>query len=109
MFEDEATFGRISDWCRCWCRFPQRPLVRKMISRQYTYVFCAVSALDGQFDTLLLPQANTACMQLFVDEVARRHSQDNIIMVLNGAGWRTAHDLIAPPNNAVADATAIQS
>jgi transposase len=98
MFEDEATFGRISDCRRCWCRFPQRPLVRKMISRQYTYVFGAVSPLDGQFDTLLLPQVNAACMQLFLDEVAQRHSQDNIIMVLDGAGWHTAHDLIAPPN-----------
>jgi transposase len=66
--------------------------------RQYTHVFGAVSPLDGQFDSLILPQANTQCMQLFLDEVARRHSQDNIVMVLNGAGWHTAADLVAPAN-----------
>jgi transposase len=98
MFQDEARFGRISDCRRCWWRSPLRPLVRKMISRQYTYVFGAVSVLDGQLDTLVLPQANSECMQLFLDEVARRHSQDNIVMVLDGAGWHTAHELIAPPN-----------
>jgi transposase len=98
MFEDEARFGRISDCRRCWCGHRLRPLVRKMISRQYTYVFGAVSVLDGQLDTLVLPQANTVCMQLFLDEVAQRHSQDNIVMVLDGAGWHTADDLIAPAN-----------
>jgi len=59
MFQDEARFGRISDCRRCWCRRPVRPLVQKMISRQYTYVFGAVSPLDGQFDTLILPRADT--------------------------------------------------
>ena len=98
MFQDEARFGRISDCRRCWRRRRLRPLVRKMLSRQYTHVFGAVSALDGQFDTLVLPQADTACMQLFLDEVARRHSQDNIIMVLDGAGWHTAGGLIEQPS-----------
>jgi len=98
MFQDEARFGRISECRRCWCRRPVRPLVRKMLVRQYTYVFGAVSPLDGQFDTLLLPQVDTACMQLFLDEVARRHAGDNIVMVLDGAGWHTANDLRAPAN-----------
>lgn len=98
MFQDEARFGRISDCRRCWCRRPVRPLVRKMLSRQYTYVFGAVSPLDGQLDTLLLPQVDTACMQLFLDEVASRHPDDNIVMVLDGAGWHTANALHEPPN-----------
>jgi len=98
MFQDEARFGRISDCRRCWSRHPVRPMVRKMLSRQYTYVFGAVSPLDGQFDTLLLPQANTECMQLFLDEVAQRHRSENIVMVLDGAGWHTAQDLRTPPN-----------
>jgi transposase len=98
MFQDEARFGRITDCRRCWCRHPVRPLVRKMISRQYTCVFGAVSPLDGQFDTLMLPQVNTAWMQVFLDEVARRHQDQNIVMVLDGAGWHTAHDLAVPAN-----------
>jgi len=98
MFQDEARFGRISDCRRCWCRRPVRPLVKKMISRQYTYVFGAVSPLDGQFDTLILPRADTSCMQLFLDEIAQRHSQDNIVMVLDGARWHTTGKLTTPAN-----------
>jgi len=98
MFQDEARFGQISDCRRCWCPRPVRPLVRKMFSRQYTYVFGAVSPLDGQFDTLILPRADTACMQLFLDEVAQRHAADNIIMVLDGAGWHASSTLVVPPN-----------
>jgi transposase len=98
MFQDEARFGRISDCRRCWCRRPVRPLVRKMLSRQYTYVFGAVSPVDGQFDALLLPQVTTQCMQLFLDEVASRHPDDNIVMVLDGAGCHVATDLCEPAN-----------
>jgi len=50
------------------------------------------------FDTLILPRADTACMQLFLDEVAQRHHQDNIVMVLDGAGWHTTGKLTAPVN-----------
>lgn len=67
-----------------------------MLSRQYTYVFGAVSPMDGQFDSLILPQVDTACMQLFLDEVAARHPEDNIVMVLDGAGWHTCNELAAP-------------
>ena len=98
MFQDEARFGRISDCRRCWCRRPHRPLVRKMLSRQYTYVFGAVSPMDGHLDSLILPQADTACVQLFLDEVASRHPEDNIVMVLDGAGWHTCNALLAPAN-----------
>jgi hypothetical protein len=44
---------------------------------------------DGLFDTLVLPQVDTPCMQLFLDEVAACHGDDNTIMVLDGADWHT--------------------
>jgi transposase len=27
-----------------------------------------------------------------------RHQDDNIVMIVDGAGWHTAHDLTVPPN-----------
>ena len=98
MFQDEARFGRISDCRRCWCRRPLRPMVKKMLSRQYIYAFGAVSPKDGVLDTLVLPQVDTPCMQLFLDEVAVRHANDNIVMVLDGAGWHTSNALRPPAN-----------
>ena len=55
MFQDEARFGRISDVRHCWDKKPSRPMVRAMLTQQYTYAYGAVSPLDGRFDSLILP------------------------------------------------------
>ena len=47
-------------------------------------------------DSLILPHVNGQCMQVFIDEVAARHPDDRIVMVLDGAGW---HQGIQPPIN----------
>ena len=98
MFQDEARFGRISDVRRCWAPFPMRPLCRAMLTHEYTYAYGAVDIVSGEFDSLILPHVNTDCMQLFLDEVAARHPQSRIIMVIDGAGWHRSLALKAPPN-----------
>ena len=87
MFQDEARFGRISDVRHCWQKKPHRPVVKAMVTQQYVYAYGAISPADGRFDSLILPQVNGKCMQLFLDEVARRYPDENIVMVLDGAGW----------------------
>ena len=86
MFQDEARFGRISQTRYCWCPKPLRPLTQAMVTQEYTYAYAAVSPADGVLDTLILPSVNCACMQVFLDEVARRHPDENILMVVDGAG-----------------------
>lgn len=98
MFQDEARFGRISDTRRCWCPKPVRPLCQAMVTQEYTYAYGAVSIIDGQFDTLILPHVNGQCMQLFLDEVAQRHPDDRIVMVMDGAGWHQSGSLALAPN-----------
>ena len=92
MFQDEARFGRISDTRYCWCRRPARPLVSAMVTQQYTYAYGAVSPRDGRFDSLILPQVNSRCMQIFFDEIVNRYPDDNVVMVLDGAGWHKSND-----------------
>jgi transposase len=46
--------------------------------------------------SLVLPEVNAELMSLFLAEVARRHPKDFILMVLDGAGWHKAGDLIIP-------------
>jgi transposase len=97
MFQDEARFGRISDTRYCWAKKPMRPMVQAMVIQQYTYAYGAISPVDGKFDSLVLQQVNGKCMQMFINEVASRYPKENIVMVLDGAGWhRTAFTL--PPN-----------
>jgi transposase len=98
MFQDEARFGRISDTRYCWARRPMRPLVKAMLTHQYTYAYGAVSPLDGRFDSLVLPHVNTECMQLFLTEVAKRYLTENIIMVVDGAGWHRSKSFALPEN-----------
>lgn len=98
MFQDEARFGRISDTRRCWCPRPIRPLAQAMVTQQYAYAYAAVSVSDGVLDTLILPQVNSECMQLFLDEVATRHPKDRIAMILDGAGWHKSSTLKIPKN-----------
>ena len=93
MFQDEARFGRISDVRRCWDKKPSRPMVRAMMTQQYTYAYGAVSPVDGRFDSLILPLVNGECMQLFLNEISARYPDENIVMVLDGAGWHRSQEL----------------
>lgn len=98
MFQDEARFGRINDPRRCWAPEGIRPEVSAQIVREYTYLFGAVSPHDGALDTLVLPEVNAETMSIFLDEVSQRHPNQYILMVLDGAGWHRALDLVIPKN-----------
>lgn len=98
MFQDEARFGRISDTRYCWARRPVRPVVKAMLTQQYTYAYGAVSPWDGKFDSLILPRVNTGCMQLFIEEMGKRYPDENIIMVVDGAGWHRSLAFTLPEN-----------
>lgn len=97
MFQDEARFGRISDCRRCWAPQPLRPLVKAMMTHEYVYAYAAACPADGALDTLVLPHVNSQCMQIFVDEVAGRHPDQNVVLVLDGAGWH--HGALMLPEN----------
>jgi transposase len=98
MFEDEARFGRISEPHRCWAPAGGRPSVPVQIVREYEYAYAAVSPQDGVLDTLVLPQVNTEAMGVFLAEVAQRHADEFMLMVLDGAGWHRAKRLPIPTN-----------
>lgn len=98
MFQDEARFGRISDCRYCWAPFPHRPLVKAMLTHQYVYAYAAVSIPQGDFDSLVLPHVNGDCMALFLSEIAARYPEDNIVMVLDGAGWHKNQSMLIPEN-----------
>lgn len=69
-----------------------------MLTHEYTYAFGAVDVCTGELDSLILPHVNTGCMQLFLDEVATRHPDERIVMVIDGAGWHRSESLKPPEN-----------
>jgi transposase len=75
-----------------------RPHVGVSLVREYIYAFAAVSPHDGTLDSLVFPLVRTDTMSLFLAELARRHPEEQILLVLDGAGWHTSGTLAVPPN-----------
>ena len=98
MFQDEARFGRMARIRRCWAPAPLRPTVRNGYERQFTYVYGAVSPLQGQLDWNLSQKMNTEQMNGFLLQVSESHPKDFIVMVLDGASSHKSKELVVPEN-----------
>jgi transposase len=96
MFQDEARFGRCQDPRRCWAPPGVRPRVASQFVRESTYAYAALSPHDGAMVSLVLPVARADAMTLFLAEVARRHPDERVVLVLDRAGWHGANDLVVP-------------
>ena len=98
LFQDEARFGRMARIRRCWAPAPLRPTVRNGYERQFTYVYGAVSHLQGQLDWRLSQKMNTEQMNGFLFQVSESYPQEFIVMVVDGASSHKGKDLVVPEN-----------
>lgn len=98
MAQDEGRFGRITDIRSCWAPKGIRPTVPRQVVRTFVYVYAAVCMALGKMSALILPSANTAMMNLFLEEVSRDFKEYFVIMLVDGAGWHRSHGLTIPEN-----------
>ena len=98
MFQDEARFGRINDPRNCWAQRGIRPVTHKQIIREYTYAYGAFSPMDGNMDSLILPDMYANTMSIFLKEVSERHQRELILMVMDGAPCHRSGILDIPNN-----------
>jgi transposase len=98
MFQDEARFGRMVRIRRCWAPAPQRPLVDNGCEREFTYVYGAVSPLEGELDGMIARKMNTELMSHFLAQVSAAHPHDFIVMIVAGASSHVAKALLVPEN-----------
>jgi len=98
MFQDEAGFGRINKPKCCWCGEGIRPVVPCHRIREYTYAYGAVSPLDGEMVSLVLPYCNTECMNIFLETLSQTYPNDYILLVADNAGWHKSKTLVMPKN-----------
>lgn len=87
LFQDEARFGRINALRRCWAPHGIRPHVDFQVVRQFTYVYAAVCPQTGQNFSLILPDADSAMMNLFISELMAHYKEYRVIMVVDQASW----------------------
>ena len=98
MFQDEARFGRMVRIRRCWAPAPMRPTVSNGYERQFVYVYGAVSPVQGELDWKISPNMNTERMNEFLVQVSLAHSNEFILMIVDGASSHRSHDLCLPEN-----------
>jgi hypothetical protein len=95
--QDEARAGQKGRACRRWFTRGQRP--PGLCDRRCTWahLFAAVRPATGQGFALVLPEASTATMQVFLDGFAATLAEDeHAAVLLDQAGWHGARDLAAP-------------
>ena len=96
---DEARVGQKGRLCHRWWTRGRRPPGRCDQRYQWTYIFAAVEPATGAEVALVLPEATTATMNLFLAELAAGLPGDvQAALVLDGAGWHVARALVVPPN-----------
>lgn len=66
-----------------------RAKVGSQIIRQYTYAYSAICPETGEHFSLILPYANTVCMQIFLKEFSKTFNSYRIILAMDGASWHT--------------------
>lgn len=98
MFQDEAGFGRINKPKYCWCQKRVRPSVPCHHIREYRYAYGAVEPLTGDACFLVMPQCNTICMNIFLEELSKQFPNDMILLCCDGAPWHKTGSLVIPEN-----------
>lgn len=101
MFQDEARFGRMSKPRRCWAAAGTRPMMQNGYEREFTYVYGAVSPLEGTLDYCLSEKMNTEAMSGFLEQVSARYPEEYLLMVVDGASSHRAKALEVPSNIAL--------
>lgn len=98
MAQDEACFGRISATKRSWAPKHIRPLTPRQVVREYIYVYAVVAPKEGKMVSLILPSANTAMMNIFLQHISHLFSHYFLVIQVDQAGWHCAKDLHIPEN-----------
>ncbi len=59
---------------------------------------CYLLGFEGELFTLVLPYANTVCINVFLEELSRKYPDDYILLVLDNAAWHHSGALVVPEN-----------
>jgi transposase-like protein len=60
-------------------------MVGVALIREYIYSFATVSPKDGVLDWMIAPKSHTLHMNAFLRHVSEKHSQEFVVMILDGA------------------------
>jgi transposase len=97
--QDEARFGQKGTLTRVWARRGSRPRRVRQDGRESLYVLTAVCAASGAAVGLVMPELNTAVVNLFLQEFSRSLAPGvHAVLLWDNAGYHTGGGLVVPPN-----------
>ncbi len=98
-FQDEMRVGQKTHRTRVWGRTGTRPRQVADLRTGCAYLFGAICPARGVGAAWACEKANTAAMQLQLDEIALQVAPGaHAVVVLDQAGWHTTQKL-SPPDN----------
>lgn len=97
-FFDESRFGTHSKIGHGWFKTGIRTPIKVKLGYKNFYLYSAASPKTGKEFTLLLPNVNILCMNIFLEEFVKANKDQKIVMVMDGAGWHQSKKLIIPTN-----------
>lgn len=98
LFEDEASFGRISFPEYCWIFGDERPIVPAVRVRQYKYFFGSVEPLTGAFFYDVYAKANTESYNDYLAKLSQKYKDCFMLLIGDGASYHKSKDLVVPEN-----------
>lgn len=98
LFFDESRFGTHSKLGHGWFEIGSRTQVNVSLGFKNFYVYSATSSVDGFNFSLIMPNVDTDCMNVYLNELSSTLFDENIILVLDGAGWHKSNALLVPAN-----------
>jgi transposase len=97
--QDEARFGQKGTLTRVWARRGSRPRRVRQDGRESLYVLTAVCASSGAAVGLVMPELNTAVVNLFLEEFSRSLASGvHAVLLWDNAGHHTSGGLVVPEN-----------
>jgi transposase len=97
-FFDESRFGTHSKIGHGWFMRGVRTEVKMKLGFQNFYLYSAVNPRSGEDFTLIAPNVNTICMNIFLEKLSEYIGDTQIILVMDCAGWHRARNLNVPKN-----------
>jgi transposase len=97
--QDEARLGLKPLLRRVWTLPGERPLALSWHRYEWLYVYAFVHPSSGRTEWFILPTVSAEVMSVALAEFARAVGagpDKTIVLVLDGAGWHEANDVVVP-------------
>ena len=99
FFQDEARFGQKGTMSKQWAPVGQRPTRVRQDEFKNAYLFGAVCPESGQSHFLVTTDADTAFMQIFLNNFSQTLGRGvHALLVLDNAPWHKTASLKVPSN-----------